>query len=98
MPSRTHKTVLGLMAAKTNYGTAAAQTPGQQFCLNAAVIIIVNMIKKKETSSISFSHIVSAMFFATIIMIARYLLMLICQLSVYVRLMGAMCHGEEIVF
>lgn len=77
-----------------------AHSPGQQFHLAAAVIITVNMINKerKNKQHLFQPRSISAMSFATIIMIARYLLMLICQLSVYIRLMEAMCHGEEIVF
>lgn len=52
------------------------------------------MIKKKQTNKQNpfQPFTISEMFFATIIGIAGYVLMLICQLSVYIRLMEAMCH------
>lgn len=70
----------------------SAHFPGQQLHLAAAVIIIVLAWKKKQTKQAESISVISEMFFATIIGIAGYVLMLICQLSVYKRLMKAMCH------
>lgn len=101
MPSRTHKTVL--VAVKTNCGSAECtfswSTVPLSCCCNN---YCVNMIKKTHPTT-NKQHLlqprsISEMFFATIIVISRYVFMLICQLSVYIRLIEAMCHGGEIVW
>lgn len=55
--------------------------------------MIKNQNKPKTNKRYPFQPFsISEMFFATITVTARYVLMLICQLSVYRRLMEAMCH------
>lgn len=76
MPSRTHKTVLRLVAAKTNYGTAACTFSWSTVPLSCCCNNYCEHDKQKP-QKINKQHLfqprsISAMFFATMIMIARY--------------------------